>query len=639
MLCFVAPYFWPDTWLLRVTAVLSVLFTLAAKGANILVPITLRMSVDALSSLYKSGATQSAGDAQAAGVRTAVLGVVLYGILKFCVNAFGEIRSYCWQHVSLHVTRDFSVSTFKHLHDLPMSYHLTRKTGEVLRVMDRGVSSLSTLMQLFMFTIGPTLLELALVCGIFLRLKTARIAIIVFMSAILYVVFSVVMTQWRVKFRRELNDKDNEVNTAATDSLLNFETVKYFVNEQFEVSRYNALLTAFQDASLRTQLSLSALNVGQALIVNVATVISMLCAAHAAVNELISVGEFVMVNQYILQLYQPLLWLGSAYRTINRAFTDLESMIQLREIRNSVADVPNAPCFRLAAGEIQFDNVSFSYDAKTSSSSHNNAQDAALQESSDANGAQRVDIARRDGGHGSGSLCGLSFTVPAGKMLAVVGATGAGKSTVLRLLLRFYDPTGGRVIVDGQDISMVQQRSYRQNLGVVAQDSILFNASLRYNVQYARPDANDDDILAALEVAQLGDLLERLGPSGLDTMVGERGMRLSGGEKQRVGVARMVMMRPGIILLDEATSALDTRTERKVQAALQEVCRGRTAVVIAHRLSTIVDADEILVLRDGQAAERGSHAELMQRKGEYYRMWQSQLESESIAATLDYAKV
>jgi len=463
--------------------------------------------------------------------------------------------------------------------------------------MDRGVSSLSTLLQLFAFTIGPTLLELVLTCAVFVHLETTRIAVIVFISAILYAAFSVVITQWRTKIRRELIDKDNDVTAKATDSLINFETVKYFVNEQAEVSRYDSLLKDYQDTSLKTQFSLGILNSGQGFIINAAICLGLLVAGRETIHGSFSVGDFVMINAYIIQLYQPLAWLGTAYRSINQAFTDLEKMMYLRGIINEVPDVPNATNFEYKQGDIKFENVSFHY-----------------------------------GSASSGKIDNLSFHVKPGKSLGIVGATGSGKSTILRLLFRFYDVLDGRILVDGQDIRYVKQATYRKNIGVVAQDTVLFNDTLRYNIEYGKLGASDEEIRDAIEVAQLGGFIDKC-PKGLDTEVGERGLRLSGGEKQRVGIARMVLKDPGIILLDEATSALDTNTERAIQGALRAARKGRTAIVIAHRLSTIVDADEILVLSEGKAAERGSFSQLMSNKdGVFYGMWMAQQEK---ALTID----
>mmetsp|Transcript_7533 Transcript_7533/g.13620 ORF Transcript_7533/g.13620 Transcript_7533/m.13620 type:complete len:667 (-) Transcript_7533:39-2039(-) len=598
MLQYIAPFFWPDELKLRIIACASLFLTFLNKICSLAIPLSIKISVDALTDLYRINTDSDIyGDAQLAKLKFNVfLGVFLYAVLRFLSSVFGEWRSYYWQFVSLNVTRSFSVSTFEHLHDLPLSYHLTRKTGEVLRVMDRGVSSLSTLMQLFVFTIGPTILELILTCAIFMHFKSISIAIVMVISSLLYVTFSVIMTQWRTQFRRIMNEKDNAVNSVATDSLLNFETVKYFTNEHYEVNRYREKLEDYQSASLETQRTLAFLNVGQNLIVNVAVGIGLLFAASRSVSQNLSVGEFVMVNQYILQLFQPLAWLGSAYRTINRAFTDLEMMMQLREISNEVADLPGAPEFVFKGGEVRFENVCFWY------GDSDNPEDKS-----------------------SGQLSDISFVVPPGKMLALVGETGSGKTTILKLLLRFYNLRSGKIIVDGQDIAQIQQKTFRNQIGFVSQDAILFNDTLRANITYGNIHASDALIWDALRVARLDLMVESL-PLKLETMVGERGLRLSGGEKQRLGIARMVLKNPGLILLDEASSALDTTTERAIQMSLREVCKNKTSVVVAHRLSTIVHADEILVLSHGRVQERGTHAQLIEQQGNYYKMWMSQLE-------------
>ncbi|KAA8499548.1 ATP-binding cassette sub-family B member 6, mitochondrial [Porphyridium purpureum] len=564
-------------WILAAGAVSLVLL---AKATSLVNPLILRNLVDLLG--------LAVGDSQPQEMHAIARLVVAYSALRFSNVFLNEIRAYVWQFCSLSWTRKFSVSVFDHLHELPLSYHLSRKTGVVLRVMDRGVASLSTLLQVFVFTIGPTFLELGATCVIFWRLHSATIALVVFTSCVSYALFSVLITQWRVKFRRVLNDTDNEVSALATDSLINFETVKHFANERVEVKKYEHLLEKYQEASISSQASLGALNAGQALIINLSICMSLLYAAKATRDGQFTVGDFVMVNTYILQLYQPLAWLGTAYRQIQTAFTDLEKMIQLLSITNEVPDAPGAPEFVFKGGHIVFEDVSFDY-----------------------------------GGAETGSISNVSFEVKPGKSLALVGTTGSGKTTCLRLLFRFYDVKQGRILVDGQDISKVQQHSYRIHLGVVAQDTVLFHDSMRVNVEYGRIGASEEEVAEAIRVAQLSDLVANL-PDGLETQVGERGVRLSGGEKQRVGIARMVLKQPGILMLDEATSALDTQTERAIQSELQKAAEGRTTVMVAHRLSTIKHADEILVLEKGRIVERGTHADLLEKNGLYCGLWDDQ---------------
>jgi len=574
---FVAPYMWPKSTKLQMMAVLSIVFTLLSKLTNLAVPLALRTAVN---SLTPGSIT----------LPLALWSVIAYVSLRFGTNALNQLRSYTWKFVSLDQTRLFGVATFAHLHGLSLSYHLKRKTGEVLRVMDRGVESLATLQSLFAFTIGPTLLELVVVCGVFVQFNSPLIAATTFISVVGYAVFSVYITNWRVKLRRAMIEADNAVTDKATDSLLNFETVKYFGSEQREVQRYGERLKEYQDTSLRTQLSLSLLNNGQSLIVNIGVMVAMLLASVRVANGSFTTGDFVMINAYILQLYGPLNWLGSAYRTISQAFTDLEKMVELSQIPKDVEDAPGAQPIDVTSGSVTFENVSFNYGLGT-----------------------------------SGQLSNISFTIQPGKTTAIIGPTGSGKSTIVRLLLRFYDVHSGRILIDDQNISSVTQTSLRHAVGVVAQETVLFNDTLEYNVNYGKPEASTEDVQKAIAAAQLTEFVSRQ-PEGLSTRVGERGLRLSGGEKQRVGIARMVLKHPKVIILDESTSALDTKTERAVQAALNDVSKGKTTLVIAHRLSTIIDADEIIVLKDGVITERGTHSELMKigEAGDYHTMWTSQ---------------
>jgi len=525
--------------------------------------------------------------------------VVGYAGLRFGSTVAAQLRGLAFKQVSMYTTRQFSVNTFAHLHNLSMSFHLKRKTGLILRVMDRGVSSLGTLMQLVFFTILPTVFEVSAVSVIFYHLNSGASAALTVACAVAYVAFTVVVVQYRTKIRQRVIDTDNAVSEKSVDSLLNFETVKLFNAEEFEVARFDHLLQEYQNASVFTQWTLSFLNTGQDFFINgcVASVLTL--AILSSRSGTTTVGEFVLINTYLIQLFQPLSWLGSAYRTITQSFQDLEKMLDLRDTVPSVQDNPEALPLRFPPGSsasaLAFRNVSFSYEG-------------------DAPGARPV-------------LRDVSFEVPAGRTLAIVGPTGSGKSTIVRLILRLYDVDKGRVEVDGQDVAKGTLRSLRRAVGVVAQDTVLFNDTIGYNIKYSRAGETvpDELVVRAAEIAQIAPMIDTF-EKKYDTMVGERGLRLSGGEKQRVGLARMVLQSPRIIVLDEATSALDTRTERAVQAALKAACEGRTAVVVAHRLSTVVDADEIVVLKEGEVVERGAHAELMGKEGgEYRAMWDAQL--------------
>jgi ATP-binding cassette subfamily B protein len=515
--------------------------------------------------------------------------IVGYALLRVAASGFGELRDAVFAAVQQRTVRRAALRTFEHLHRLSLRFHLDRQTGGLSRIMDRGTSGIEEVLRLSVFNILPTLIEVVMVTVILWRLFDWRYAVLTFTAVAGYIAFTLGFTNWRVKLRRTMNEIDNEAQTRAVDSLLNYETVKYFGNERYEAARFDDSLGRYERAAVRSQVTLNILNVGQALIIAAGLGLVMLMAADEVDGGRMSVGQFVMANTYLMQLYVPLNFLGFVYRGIKQGLVDMEQMFRLLDVGQEVADRPGArPVAGAlsdgAPGAIEFVDVSFGY---------------------------RPDHM---------ILKGISFSVPAGHSLAIVGPTGAGKSTIARLLFRFYDVTGGQIIIDGQDVRDLQQDSVRSAIGVVPQDTVLFSETIRYNIAYGRPGANQEDIEHAARLAQVDDFVRRL-PDGYDTRVGERGLKLSGGEKQRVAIARTILKDPRILILDEATSALDSRTELDIQIALRAVSRHRTTVTIAHRLSTVVDADEILVLDHGRIVERGSHANLLAKGGLFAQMW------------------
>jgi ABC-type transport system involved in Fe-S cluster assembly fused permease/ATPase subunit len=579
-----APYLWPkgETGL-RVRVVLSLLFLVAAKAANVVVPIALARAVDALSPQVPGGA-----------IAAVPIGLVLgYGLLRITSAGFGELRDAVFVKVQARASRRIALEVFRHMHALSLRFHLDRQTGGLSRVIERGTRGITFVLDFMLFSIVPTLIEILLVAAILWAMFDLSFAAVTLLTIGAYIAFTLVFTDWRLRFRREMNQTDQDANTKAIDSLLNYETVKYFNNERHEARRYDQSLERYESAYVRSEVTLNALNMGQASIIAVGLTIVMLMAANGVAAGRMSVGDFVLVNTYLIQLYLPLNFLGFVYREMKQSLTDMEAMFRLLREEREVQDAPGARPLAVGAGEVRFEDVRFGY-----------RPDREI-------------------------LKGVSFTVPPGRTLAIVGPTGAGKSTISRLLFRFYDATGGRVTIDGQDIREVTQDSVRAAIGVVPQDTVLFNDTIRYNIAYGRPGATQAEVEHAARLAQVHDFVLRL-PDGYDTRVGERGLKLSGGEKQRVAIARTLLKDPRVLILDEATSALDTRTEQEIQAALRDAARGRTALVIAHRLSTVVDADEVIVLQDGRVAERGSHAALIARDGLYAAMWRRQ--SEAVAA-------
>ncbi len=573
-----APHLWPKGETeLKTRVVLALALLSLSKISGVYVPILFKHAIDALSAKGVDG------------LILAPIGIIIaYGVLRVLSQAFGELRDAVFAKVAQRAIRRVGLDTFKHLHALSLRFHLDRQTGGLSRAIERGTKGIEFLLQFMLFNVLPTLLEITLVCGILWNLYSIEYAAITFATIIGYIVFTIVLTEWRTKYRREMNDRDSEATTKAVDSLLNYETVKYFGNELHEASRFDKALQAYEKAAVRSQVSLSALNVGQGTIIAIGLIAVMSMTAQGVADGSMTVGDLVLVNTFLIQLYMPLNFLGFVYRQIRQSLTDMEQMFSLLRVEREVADTEGAPALVVNGGDVQFDAVDFGYDARRP------------------------------------ILQGVSFTIPAGKTLAVVGSSGAGKSTLSRLLYRFYDVTDGAIRIDGQDIRAVSQASLRKIIGIVPQDTVLFNDTIYYNILYGRPEATPAEVEEAARLARIHDFILSL-PDGYQSKVGERGLKLSGGEKQRVAIARVILKRARLLIFDEATSALDTKTEKQIQESLDQVSENRTTLIIAHRLSTVIGADEILVLDKGQVAERGSHAELLARNGRYARMWQQQL--------------
>jgi ABC-type transport system involved in Fe-S cluster assembly fused permease/ATPase subunit len=510
--------------------------------------------------------------------------IVAYGLLRIASQGFGELRDAIFASVQQRAARRIALQSFVHLHALSLRFHLDRQTGGLSRLIDRGTQGIQSVLRLAVFNVIPTLIELVSVTAVLWAMLDWRFASLTFAAVSSYLAFTLGFTNIRVRIRRTMNDSDNEARTRTVDSLLNYETVKYFGNEALEARRFDASLARYERAAVRSQVSLNMLNLGQGAIIAAGLAGIMLLAANGVASGRMTVGKFVLVNTYLMQLYQPLNFLGFVYREMKQGLVDMEQMFRLLTVPQEVADRPGAREIANPRGDVRFEAVRFGY--------HPNRE----------------------------VLKGVSFVVAPGTKLAIVGPTGAGKSTISRLLFRFYDVTGGRILVGGEDIRDVTQESLRAAVGVVPQDAVLFNDTIRYNIAYGRPDASQAEIEQAARFAQIHDFVASL-PDGYETRVGERGLKLSGGEKQRIAIARTILKDPPILILDEATSALDTNTEQEIQAALRRLSRDRTTLVIAHRLSTVVDADQIIVLRDGRVAERGTHLSLLAQGGLYARMW------------------
>lgn len=568
------PYLWRYRW--RVGIALG--FLVAAKVANVGVPVLLKNLVDALA--IKPG--------DAASLLVVPVGlIVAYGLLRLSTSLFTELRELIFAKATEGTARSISLQVFRHLHALSLRFHLERQTGGMTRDIERGTRAVHSLISYSLYSIFPTLIEVTLVLTVLAVKFDAGFAWITGGALVLYIAFTVTVTEWRTKFRKQMNELDSSAHSRAIDSLLNYETVKYFNNEDFEAKRYDENLERLRKASLKSQTTLSILNTGQQLIIATALVLMLWRATQGVVEGRMTLGDLVMVNAFMIQLYIPLNFLGVIYREIKQALTDLDKMFTLLEREREIADAPDASPLAVSEGVVRFEHVSFAYDP-----------------------ARPI-------------LHGISFEIPAGKTVAVVGPSGAGKSTLARLLYRFYDVGGGRITIDGQDLRAVQQASLRQAIGIVPQDTVLFNDTVEYNIAYGRPGASRAEVEAAAKAAHIHDFIAAT-PKGYDTMVGERGLKLSGGEKQRVAIARTLLKNPPILIFDEATSALDSANERAIQAELKSVSQGKTALVIAHRLSTVVDAHEIVVLDKGHVVERGPHAELLAKNGRYAAMWRLQ---------------
>jgi ABC-type transport system involved in Fe-S cluster assembly fused permease/ATPase subunit len=574
------PYLWQYKW----RVVVALCFMVGAKLANVSVPLLLKELIDAMS--FKPN------DPTAVIVVPVSL-LMVYGVLRLSVSAFTELRELVFAKATQGAARQIALETFQHLHGLSLRFHLERQTGGMTRDIERGVRGIESLISYSLYSVVPTLIEVILVLSILAVKFDVWFAGITLAALALYIVFTISVTEWRTQYRRQANEFDSAAHTKAVDSLLNYETVKYFNNEAFEAERYDKSLEALRLARLKAQTSLSILNTGQQLIIAVALVGMLWRATQGVVDGRMTLGDLVMINAFMIQLYIPLNFLGVLYREIKQSLTDLDRMFTLLEKEREVADAPNAPALRLSVSPtVKFESVFFAYEVTRP------------------------------------ILHGISFEIPAGKTVAVVGPSGSGKSTLARLLFRFYDVSGGAITIDGQDIRQVTQGSVRRAMGIVPQDTVLFNDTVLYNIAYGRTDASETEVEQAAKAAHIHDFISAT-PKGYDTMVGERGLKLSGGEKQRVAIARTLLKNPPIVIFDEATSALDSANERAIQAELQSAAQNKTTLVIAHRLSTVVDAHEILVLDAGHIVERGTHSGLLALNGRYAQMWALQQSSEN----------
>ncbi len=592
------PYIWPsDRADLKLRVLMAVVLMFAAKLVTVGMPYTFKWATDAL-----------VGDATAQHIPlpTILTGVVtltvIYGLMRILMSVFTQGRDALFAKVAMNAVRRLAIEVFVHLHQLSLRFHLERKTGGLTRVLERGRNAIETIIRTSMLVAVPTAVEFALILAAFLITFDWRYAVAIVVMIAVYLVYTTLATNWRIGIRRSMNESDTDANTKAIDSLLNFETVKYFGAEKRESLRYNKSMERYERLSVRTYTSLAVLNAGQAIIFTIGLVVVIVMCVQGIRSGRNSIGDFALLNLMMLQLYQPLNFMGMVYRDIKQAIVDIELMFDILEQNPEIQDIPGAKPLVVTQGNVRFENVEFNYDPQ-----------------------RKI-------------LRGISFEAPAGKTIAIVGPSGAGKSTISRLLFRFYEPSAGRITIDGQDIGKVTQTSLREAIGMVPQDTVLFNDTIAYNISYGRDGASEAEVTAAAENAQIDKFIRSL-PQGYASQVGERGLKLSGGEKQRVAIARTILKGPPILVLDEATSALDTFTEREIQAALERVSQGRTTLVIAHRLSTVVHADEILVLDKGLIAERGTHDELLARGGIYFGLWSRQREVDAAQETLRQAEL
>ena len=580
------PYLWPrDSFELRARVVAALALLVGGKLITIAIPFLYKSAVDALS-------VKSPGI-----IAVPIAAIIGYGAARVLSQGFNELRNAVFAKVGQRAMRQVALSAFRHIHALSLRFHLERRTGGLARAVERGTAAIEFLLSFLLFNVVPTLLEITIVCAILWRFYSWTFAVVTLTTIVTYICFTFLVTDWRIRFRREMNTRNSEANTKAVDSLLNYETVKYFANEAHEAERYDSALHAYERAAVRSETTLAALNIGQGVLMALGLIAVMILAAQGVAAGRMTVGDFVLVNAYLLQLFMPLNFLGMVYRNIKQSLTDLEQMMSLLKVAPEIQDRPAAPALLVRRGAVAFRRVDFRYDVRR------------------------------------GILRDVDFAVPPGAKLAIVGPSGAGKSTIARLLFRFYDVDQGAIEIDGQDIRDVTQHSLRRAIGVVPQDTVLFNDTIFYNIAYGRPGAGRGEIEAAARRAHIHDFVASL-PDGYETLVGERGLKLSGGEKQRVAIARVVLKAPKILIFDEATSALDTRTEREIQASLAEVAADHTTLVIAHRLSTVVDADQILVLDQGRIIERGDHRALLAQGGVYAAMWARQQEAAAREAAL-----